>query len=127
MDKNTGFFQFDNSGWPDSGDVWDALPETLIKFPFKFGFTNRDIEWLRTGHASTSFGFKWIYISDDKIYIHRGGRCIYQLKLNPDKLTHTAIHYFYDEVDELVDGGMPPMKTLLMILDMWFKDYTDTD
>ena len=62
--ENKNIFQLDNSGWPDKGD---ALPEVFIRFPFKFDFTDRDLEWLRTGHASTSFGFKWLYISDNKI------------------------------------------------------------
>ena len=81
MINNEGVFQFDNSGWPKEGD---ALPEVFIKFPFGFDFTENCLERLRTGHASTSLGFKWLYISDDKIYIHRGGRCsrrFYQMAL----------------------------------------------
>ena len=86
--ENKNIFQFDNSGWPDKGD---ALPEVFIKFPFKFDFTEEFLNLFRNKHTSTSFGYRWLYISDDKIFIHRGGRCLYQLMLNPDKLTHTAI------------------------------------
>ena len=114
--ENKNIFQFDNSGWPDKGD---ALPEVFIKFPFKFDFTEEFLNLFRNKHTSTSFGYRWLYISDDKIFIHRGGRCLYQLMLNPDKLTHTAIYYFYDEVDELVKNSMAPMETLLMILNLW--------
>lgn len=118
--ENKNIFQFDNSGWPDKGD---ALPEVFIKFPFKFDFTEEFLNLFRNKHTSTSFGYRWLYISDDKIFIHRGGRCLYQLMLNPDKLTHTAIYYFYDEVDELVKNSMAPMETLLMILNLWLRDY----
>lgn len=118
--ENKNIFQFDNSGWPDKGD---ALPEVFIKFPFKFDFTEEFLNLFRNKHTSTSLGYRWLYISDDKIFIHRGGRCLYQLKLNPGKLTHTAIYYFYDEVDELVKNSMAPMETLLMILNLWLRDY----
>lgn len=124
MDKNTGIFQFDNSGWPKEGD---ALPEVFIKFPFGFDFTERCLERLRTGHASTSLGFKWLYISDDKIYIHRGGRCFYQIKIHPGKLVHTAIHYVYSDVDKYMDGHhIKPLETLLMILHKWTDDNHST-
>ena len=117
--ENKNIFQLDNSGWPDKGD---SLPEVFIRFPFKFDFTDRDLEWLRTGHASTSFGFKWLYISDNKIFIHRGLRCFFQLLINPGKIEHTAIYYFYDEVDELMDEhSIKPMETLIQILSKWLR------
>lgn len=110
-------FQFDNSGWPEKGD---ALPEVFIKFPFQFDFTEQDLEMLRTGHASTSLGFKWLFISDDKIFIHRGGRCFFQLSIYPGKLVHTAIHYIYTDIDKFVEGHhLKPMETLMMILRKW--------
>lgn len=117
MDKNKGVFQFDNSGWPKEGD---ALAEVFIQFPFKFDFTEKDLERLRSGHASTSLGFKWLYVSDDKIFIHRGLRCFYQLKINPGKLSHTALYYFYNEIDKLADeNAIKPMETLMDILNRW--------
>lgn len=118
--ENKSIFQLDNSGWPDKGD---ALSDIFIKFPFKFDFTEEFINLFRNKHTSTSLGFRWLYIADDKIFIHRGGRCLYQLKLNPGKLTHTAIYYFYEDVDELVKNSMAPMETLLMILNVWLRDY----
>ena len=124
MINNEGVFQFDNSGWPKEGD---ALPEVFIKFPFGFDFTENCLERLRTGHASTRLGFKWLYISDDKIYIHRGGRCFYQIKLRPGKLVHTAIHYVYSDVDKYMDGHhIRPMETLLMVLHKWTDDLRST-
>lgn len=117
-------FQFDTSGWPKEGD---NLPEVFIKFPFGFDFTERCLERLRTDHASTSLGFKWLYIADDKIYIHRGGRCFYQIKIHPGKLVHAAIHYIYDDVDKYMDGHhIKPMETLLMILHKWTDDSHST-
>lgn len=122
--ENINGFQFNNSGWPKEGDT---LPEVFIKFPFNFDFTERCLERLRTGHASTSLGFKWLYISDDKIFIYRGGRCFYQIEIHPGKLVHTAIHYVYGDVDKYMDGHhIKPMETLMMILHKWTDDLRAT-
>lgn len=117
MDKNTEIFQFDNAGWPENGE---KLPDVFVKFSFRFDFTERDLNRLRSDHAHTSFGFKWLYVSDDKIFIHRGLRCVYQLRLDPAKTIHTAIYYFYQDVDKLMsEHALKPMETLLMILSKW--------
>ena len=122
--ENNNVFQFDNYGWPQEGDV---LPEAFIKFPFAFDFTKQCLERLRTGHASTSLGFKWLYISDAKIYIYRGGRCFYQISIHPGELVHTAIHYVYDDIDKHMGGHhIKPMETLLMILHKWTDDIHST-
>ena len=120
---NTKVFQFDNSGWPTPDDVYDALPDTFVIFPFEFPFTNSNLDWFRNGFTSTSLGFRWIYISDEKIFIHRAGTCCYQLKIKPNGTDHIAIYYFYDEVDKLTSPlAIKPKEELLGILWRWAKE-----
>lgn len=114
MKNLDGVFHIDNSGWPEKGE---PLSDVFVKFPFTFHFTDRDIQRFKTEHAGTSFGFDWLYVSDDKIYIHRGLRCIFQIHINLNHYKHTAVYYHYQDIDMFYETK--PKEILLTLLRKW--------
>lgn len=114
MKSKDGVFQIDSFGWPEKGE---ALSDVFVKFPFTFSFTQRDMERFRTGHAGTALGFKWLYVSDEKIFIHRGLRCVFQIGINPNQFSHTAVYYHYSDVDTIDETK--PKEMLMTLLRRW--------
>lgn len=110
-------FYISTRGW--SGK---ELPEDFIKFSFDYSFSEDDIKILRTGRAHTSLGYRWLFYSEEKIFIYRGGKCFYQLQLSPKEEKHNAIFYLYDGIEGEYDYRLDinPKKILIRILDMWF-------
>ena len=115
MKSQENFFQIDNYGWPKQ---CEPISFTFLKFDFKYNFTEKDIEMLKDGYMNQFFTFQWAYVSNEKIYIYKGSCCLYQICINLSQVTHTAVYYFYDDVDK--DHTIDPQEQLLVILSKWF-------
>ena len=102
-------------------DLVEPLSPVFLEFPFEYTFTEADLNLFRTTDTHTSLGFRWAYLSDEEIYIIRGGRCYYHLSINPQNYIHTVQHFMYEEPDDISDWiqHVPPYQTLLNILQNW--------
>lgn len=108
-------------GMPDGLDSMEPLPTEYVSFMLDFPITDKDMERFRSGHADAGAGFGWQIGSEDELFVFRGLRCFYRLRINPETDRHRAYFYIHDGLENLGDTlkNMLPRETLIQLLTQW--------
>ena len=108
-------------GTADRLDSMEPLLAEYVSFMLDFPITVKDMERFHSGRADADAGFRWRGSSEGELYIFRGLRCVYRLRINPETDRHRAYFYIYDGLENLGDAlrNMPPRETLIQLLTQW--------
>ena len=108
-------------GTADGLEGMEPLPAEYLSFMLDFPITAKDMERFRSSQANTSVDFQWRVGSEGELYVFRGPRCVYRLRINPETDRHRANFYIYDGLDSLGNAlrSMPPRETLIQLLSQW--------